>query len=119
MIYLATLGTYCKKIKLLIYIKHYWHTYFTDEDRTFAAVYSSLGVNCNFCMINILNRTNIDDNSVSSDFNIMRHWDPDFFVNQLEILANYGVKTIRLSDEMFFLNKKIYTQILNKIIEEV
>ena len=68
-------------------------------------------------MINILNRTNIDDNSVSSDFNIMRHWDPDFFVNQLEILANYGVKTIRLSDEMFFLNKKIYTQILNKIIE--
>ncbi len=110
-----------KKNKILdLYKAHYWHTYFTDEDRTpFAAVYSSLGCKfkCNFCMINILNRTNIDDNSVSSDFNIMRHWDPDFFVNQLEILANYGVKTIRLSDEMFFLNKKIYTQILNKIIE--
>lgn len=110
-----------KKNKPLdLYKAHYWHTYFSDEDRTpFASVYSSLGCKfgCNFCMINILNRTNTNDDAVSSDFKIMRHWDPEFFVDQLEILANFGVKTIRLSDEMFFLNKKIYTQILTRIIE--
>ena len=32
----------------------------------------------------------------------MRHWDPMHFVDQLEILANFGVKTLRISDEMFF-----------------
>ncbi len=88
------------------------HQFVLDEVKkqmdAFASVYSSLGCKfgCNFCMINIVNRTSIDPEAKSSDFKIMRHWDPIFFVDQLEILANYGVKTIRLSDEMFFLNKK-------------
>ena len=68
-------------------------------------------------MINILNRDNIDPNAKSSDFKIMRHWDPMFFVDQLEILANFGVKTIRLSDEIFFLNKKFYIPVLQEIIK--
>ena len=67
-------------------------------------------------MINIVNRNNTNLNSSASDFRIMRHWDPIFFVDQLEKLAGYGVKTIRLSDEMFFLNKKFYIPILNEII---
>jgi len=110
-----------KKNKTLdLYRAHFWHTFFKEEDRTpFVAVYSSLGCKfgCNFCMINILNRTSISESAVSSDFRIMRHWDPIHFVNQLEILANYGVKTIRLSDEMFFLNKKYYVPILEEIIK--
>jgi len=99
-----------KKNKTLdLYRAHFWHTFFSETDRTpFASVYSSLGCKfgCSFCMINILNRDNTNPGAKSSDFKIMRHWDPIFFVDQLEILANYGVKTIRLSDEMFFLNKK-------------
>jgi radical SAM superfamily enzyme YgiQ (UPF0313 family) len=67
-------------------------------------------------MINILNRTSTEEGVMSSDFKIMRHWDPLHFVDQLEILANYSVKTIRLSDEMFFLNKKYYVPILEEII---
>jgi radical SAM superfamily enzyme YgiQ (UPF0313 family) len=63
-----------------------------------------------------VNRTSLDSEAKSSDFKIMRHWDPIFFVDQLEMLANYGVKTIRLSDEMFFLNKKFYVPILEEII---
>ena len=70
-------------------------------------------------MINILNRTSTSDDAKSSDFKIMRHWDPIFFVDQLEVLADYGVKTLRLSDEMFFLNKKYYVPILQEIIKEV
>jgi anaerobic magnesium-protoporphyrin IX monomethyl ester cyclase len=109
-----------KKTKTLdLYRAHFWHTFFSEKDRTpFAAVYSSLGCKfgCNFCMINIVNRTSIDSAAKSSDFRIMRHWDPIFFVDQLEILSNYGVKTIRLSDEMFFLNKKFYTPVLEEII---
>jgi len=110
-----------KKNKTLdLYRAHFWHTFFSEKDRTpFASVYSSLGCKfgCNFCMINIVNRTSLDPEAKSSDFKIMRHWDPIFFVDQLEILANYGVKTIRLSDEMFFLNKKFYVPVLEEIIK--
>jgi len=110
-----------KKNKTLdLYRAHFWHTFFSEKDRTpFVSVYSSLGCKfgCNFCMINIVNRTSLDPEAKSSDFKIMRHWDPIFFVDQLEILANYGVKTIRLSDEMFFLNKKFYVPILEEIIK--
>ena len=110
-----------KKNKIFdLYRAHYWHTFFSDIDRTpFVAVNSSLGCKfgCNFCMINIVNRTSTDENSKSSDFRIMRHWDPKHFVDQLEKLANYGVKTIRLTDEMFFLNKKYYVPILEDIIK--
>ena len=110
-----------KKNKTLdLYRAHFWHTFFKEEDRTpFVTVYSSLGCKfgCNFCMINILNRTSTEEGAMSSDFKIMRHWDPLHFVDQLEILANYGVKTIRLSDEMFFLNKKYYVPILEEIIK--
>ena len=115
------MGLTSKKNKTLdLYRAHYWHSFFSDKDRSpFAAVYSSLGCKfgCNFCMINILNRTSINDDAKSSDFKIMRHWDPMHFVDQLEILANFGVKTLRISDEMFFLNKKYYVPILQEIIK--
>ena len=103
-----------------LYRASYWHSFFSEKDRTpFAAVYSSLGCMfaCNFCMINILNRTNDDENQNASNFKGMRFWSPDFFLDQLEILANKGVKTLRLSDEMFFLNKKYYVPILEGIIK--
>ena len=103
-----------------LYRAHYWHTFFSEKDRTpFAAVYSSLGCKfgCNFCMINIVNRTSLDESTTSANSKLMRHWDPKHFVDQLEILANYGVKTIRLTDEMFFLNKKYYVPILEDIIK--
>ena len=109
-----------KKNKALdLYRASYWHTYFSDEDRSpFAAVYSSLGCMfaCNFCMINILNRTNNEENADASNFKGMRFWSPDFFLDQLGILQKLGVKTLRLSDEMFFLNKKYYVPILEGII---
>ena len=68
-------------------------------------------------MINILNRTSNEDNTDASSFKGMRFWSPDFFLDQLGILQELGVKTLRLSDEMFFLNKKFYVPILEGIIK--
>lgn len=102
------------------YRAHYWHSYFSEKDRTpFAAIYSSLGCQfgCNFCMINILNRNNFEKNFSAANYKGMRHWSPEFFLNEIDKLVNYGVKTIRLSDEMFFLNKKFYIPILEGIIK--
>ena len=68
-------GIYYQKNKPLdLYRSHFWHSFFSEEDRSpFAAVYSSLGCKfgCNFCMINILNRTTTNDDAKSSDYKIM------------------------------------------------
>jgi radical SAM superfamily enzyme YgiQ (UPF0313 family) len=47
----------------------------------------------------------------------MRFWSPEFMIGELEKLAQLGVKTLRISDEMFFLNRKFYRPLLEKIIE--
>jgi radical SAM superfamily enzyme YgiQ (UPF0313 family) len=103
-----------------LYRAHFWHTDFSHDKRTpFAAIYTSLGCQfaCSFCMINIVNRTSVENGQIASDFKGMRHWSPEFILKEFETLANYGVETIRISDEMFFLNKKYYEPILKGIIE--
>ena len=101
------------------YRAHYWHSYFKHDNEKFVSIYSSLGCMfaCNFCMINILNRTNMDASTDASSFKGMRFWSPEFFLSELEILHDLGVKHIRLADEMFFLNKKYYVPILEGIIK--
>jgi len=102
------------------YRAHYWHTNFLEKGRTpFAAIYTSLGCQfgCNFCMINIVNRTSYDEGIVSSDSRGMRFWSPKLILKELEYLYENGVRTIRLTDEMFFLNKKYYQPILQGIVD--
>ncbi len=109
-----------KKSPLDLYRAHFWHAEFNHDYRTpFASVYTSLGCKfkCDFCMINIINRTNNADGVVSSDTPNMRFWSPAFMVNEFEKLATMGAKTIRISDEMFFLNKNYYEPLLDGIIE--
>lgn len=106
-------------INLKKYRAHYWHNYFKDdENRTpFAAISTSLGCSfgCNFCMINIVNRTSYEQGAVSSDSRGMRFWSPELMLKEFEYLYEQGVRTVRLTDEMFFLNKKYYIPILEGI----
>jgi len=100
------------------YRAHYWHNYFKDDGRTpFAAISTSLGCSfgCNFCMINIVNRTSYEQGVVSSDSRGMRFWSPELMLKEFEYLYENGVRTVRLTDEMFFLNKKYYIPILEGI----
>lgn len=102
------------------YRAHYWHTNFLEEGRTpFAAIYTSLGCQfgCNFCMINIVNRTSYDEGVVSADSRGMRFWSPELMLKELEYLYENGVRTVRLTDEMFFLNKKYYQPILQGLVD--
>ncbi len=104
-----------------LYRAHFWHTNFKDVDRTpFAAFYTSLGCQfaCNFCMINIVNRKDHADGTTAADSRGMRFWSPEWVLNQFRALAEMGVKSIRISDEMFFLNRKYYVPILEGIIRE-
>ena len=72
-----------------LYRAHFWYANYESNSTPFAAIYTSLGCRfqCNFCMINILNRTNNDEDSVSSDFNVMRFWSPENIIKEFDKLA--------------------------------
>ena len=103
-----------------LYRAHFWHAEFSHEKRTpFAAIYTSLGCRfaCDFCMINIVNRVDNADDINASHSKGMRYWSPKFIIKEFEKLAELGVETIRISDEMFFLNKKYFNPLIDGLIE--
>ncbi len=104
-----------------LYRAHFWHAEFDHDQRTpFAAIYTSLGCNfaCNFCMINIVNRINNGEEISAADSKGMRFWSPEWVAREMKKLAVMGVKTLRISDEMFFLNRKFYSPILQDVIDQ-
>ena len=100
-----------KDTPLDLYRSPMWHAGYDGSNRTpYAAIQTSLGCNfgCSFCMINIVNRDDNEEIGVASNYRGMRFWSPEFAVRQIDILAAMGVRTIRIVDEMFLLNKKYY-----------
>ena len=109
-----------KSKPLDLYRAHFWHAEFNHDLRTpFAAIYTSLGCKfkCDFCMINIVNRTDNAEGVVSANSPNMRFWSPPFMLQEFEKLAALGAKTIRVSDEMFFLNKNYYEPLVDGLGE--
>tara|TARA_B100000242_G_C43050156_1_gene490613 strand:- start:2053 stop:3582 length:1530 start_codon:yes stop_codon:yes gene_type:complete len=101
-----------------LYRSHVWHANFNEDIRSpYAAIYTSLGCvfGCGFCMINIVNRTNNEDNIHAGNSRVMRFWSVDWVINQFSILDELGVKTVRISDEMFLLNQKYYQPICKRL----
>jgi radical SAM superfamily enzyme YgiQ (UPF0313 family) len=65
-----------------------------------------------------VNRVNNDENISAADSKGMRFWSPEWVGREMQKLADMGVKTLRISDEMFFLNKKYYVPILQNCIDK-
>jgi len=109
-----------KEKPLDLYRAHFWHAEYKHENRTpFAAIYTSLGCQfgCDFCMINILNRDDNDPIGVAANYSKMRFWSPEFIIKEFDKLFELGVRTLRISDEMFLLNKKFYDPLCRLLIE--
>ena len=103
-----------------LYRAHFWHAGFSHDQRTpFAAIYTSLGCQfgCDFCMINIINRGDNGDEIDASHSRGMRFWSPAWVGREMEKLAALGVRALRISDEMFFLNRRYYTPVLQGVID--
>ena len=102
-----------------LYRAHFWHAEFNHNLRTpFAAVYTSLGCTfkCDFCMINILNRVDNTDGIVAPSSAVMRFWSTEFMLREFDKLAEMGVETLRIADEMFFLNRKYFEPLVDGLI---
>lgn len=103
-----------------LYRSPMWHAgYDPDQRSPYAAIQTSLGCNfgCSFCMINIVNRTDTETVGTASDYRGMRFWSPEFATRQIDILAELGVRTIRIVDEMFLLNKRYYVPFCQAIAQ--
>ena len=108
------------KKPLDLYRAHFWHSNFDHDQRTpFASIYTSLGCRfgCDFCMINILNREDNSEGVSSADSRKMRFWSTEFITKEFEKLSAYGVETLRIADEMFFLDKRYFEPLLNNFID--
>tara|TARA_A100001011_G_scaffold400626_1_gene516931 strand:+ start:1220 stop:2767 length:1548 start_codon:yes stop_codon:yes gene_type:complete len=95
-----------------------WHAEYNETKRSpYAAIQTSLGCQfkCSFCMINLINRNDEDEIGVSSNYNGMRFWSPEFVEKEFIKLINMGVKIIRITDEMFLLNPKYYIPLCEKL----
>lgn len=79
------------------YRSHNWHSFQHIQHRTpYASLYTSLGCpfRCSFCCIN-----------APFGGSSFRYWDPEFIVKEFDRLnEEYGVKNIKIADEMFVLN---------------
>ena len=94
-----------------LYRAHFWHAGYDHAKRTpFAAIYTSLGCafQCSFCMINILNRDDNEGIGVAGNYAKMRFWSPEFVISEIAKLVDMGVEILRISDEMFLLNKRYF-----------
>lgn len=107
-----------KKKPLDFYRSPMWHAEYDEEKRSpYAAIQTSLGCQfkCSFCMINLINRNDKDQIGVSSNYSGMRFWSVDFIIKEFDKLIKMGVKTIKITDEMFLLNPKYYLPLCNKL----
>jgi anaerobic magnesium-protoporphyrin IX monomethyl ester cyclase len=109
-----------KKKPFDLYRAPMWHAEYIEANRSpYAAIQTSIGCQfkCEFCMINIVNKNDIEEVGVASNYNKMRFWSPQFIIREFDKLFKYGVKTIKITDEMFLLNRKYYIEICKLLSE--
>tara|TARA_Y100001963_G_C6697404_1_gene407643 strand:- start:261 stop:1079 length:819 start_codon:yes stop_codon:yes gene_type:complete len=68
-------------------------------------------------MINVLNRTDHDPIADAANYAKMRFWSPEFIIQEFDKLVSMGVKTLRIADEMFLLNRKFYVPLCELLKE--
>lgn len=92
------------------YRAHNWHCFDNLSKRQpYAVLYTSLGCpfNCSFCCINAL-----------FGKHTIRYRSADKVVKELDFLVNtYGIRNIKIIDEMFALSERRVVELCDKIIE--
>jgi radical SAM superfamily enzyme YgiQ (UPF0313 family) len=100
-----------KEKPLDLYRAPMWHAEYDQDKRSpYAAIQTSLGCQfgCEFCMINIINRNDEEEIGVAGNYSAMRYWSPEFIIKEFDKLIELGVYTVKITDELFLLNRKYY-----------
>ena len=103
-----------------LYRSPMWHVEYDEAKRSpYAAIQTSLGCRfgCDFCMINMINRDDQEEVGVAGKYSKMRHWSTEFIIKEFDKLAELGVFTIKITDELFLFHKKYYEPLCKKLSE--
>jgi radical SAM superfamily enzyme YgiQ (UPF0313 family) len=102
------------------YRAHNWHSLDGLQRQPYAALYTTLGCpfHCTFCCIQAPFKSGEKSAGIRESTNSYRYWSPDTVLEEIDVLVNrYGVRNIKIADEMFVLNKKHVLGICDRIIE--
>ena len=101
------------------YRAHNWHCLDGRERQPYAALYTTLGCpyHCSFCCIQAPFKSGEHAAGLRESANSYRYWSPDTVLSQIDVLVNrYGVRNLKIADEMFVLNRKHVVGICDRIL---
>jgi radical SAM superfamily enzyme YgiQ (UPF0313 family) len=102
------------------YRAHNWHCLGGRSRQPYAAIYTTLGCpyHCSFCCIQAPFRRGEEAAGMRSSANSYRYWSPDHVLEQIDVLVNrYGVRNLKIADEMFVLSRKHVLAICQGLID--
>src|SRR5438093_8677588 len=102
------------------YRAHNWHCFGDLQRQPYAAIYTTLGCpyHCSFCCIQAPFRQGEKAAGLRTSANSYRYWSAERVLDQIDVLVNqYGVRNLKIADEMFVLNRKHVLGICDRLIE--
>lgn len=102
------------------YRAHNWHTLGHLQRQPYAALYTTLGCpyHCTFCCIQAPFKAGELALGMKESVNSYRFWSPQAVIAQIDkLVKDYGVRNIKIADEMFVLNPKHILSLCDLIIE--
>lgn len=102
------------------YRAHNWHGFGLESRQPYAALYTTLGCpyHCSFCCIQAPFKSGERAAGHKPGVNSYRFWSPERVIEQIDVLVNrYGVRNLKIADEMFVLNRRHVAAICDAIIE--
>jgi anaerobic magnesium-protoporphyrin IX monomethyl ester cyclase len=102
------------------YRAHNWHCFGGIPREPYATLYTTLGCpfHCSFCCIQAPFKTGERVSGYGEKVNSYRLWSPQSVIAELDILVGqYGVRNIKIADELFILNTSHVNSICDLIIE--
>jgi anaerobic magnesium-protoporphyrin IX monomethyl ester cyclase len=102
------------------YRAHNWHCFGHLNREPYAAIYTTLGCpyHCSFCCIQAPFKEGEQALGLKESVNSYRFWSPDRIIEEIDLLVTrYGVRNIKIADEMFVLNARHVLGLCDRIIE--
>ena len=102
------------------YRAHNWHCLDGSSRQPYAALYTTLGCpyHCSFCCIQAPFKAGEEAAGIKKTANSYRAWSPDAVIAQIDTLVTkYGVRNIKIADEMFVLTRRHVLGICDRIID--
>lgn len=102
------------------YRAHNWHCFGDLKRQPYGAINTTLGCpyHCTFCCIQAPFKEGEEVIGMKPSVNSYRFWSPESVISQIDTLVeNYGVRNLRISDELFVLNRNHVHAICDLIID--